>query len=715
MVSERLLRPRQILGVGCLIFSAVCAGPSASRTPDLSKLGYSLLPEPQLIELTGAEFLFAPDWELQLTGVAEDHVAVRTLRGRLAEEFGVDLPLGEGVDEKKVLQLEISPGVAAQGQKEELAQQGYVLDTASQRIVIKGNAGPGLLFGVQTFLQLLGSREEASLPSCHIEDWPDLELRVIHWCEKEHQSRFNTLKEYLDRAAEYKINAIAWHLENTFQYKRHPVISTPYAFTREEVRELEEYANERYIELIPMLDFPSHMSYVLKHPEYAHLRELPERSYSICPTNEESWKLLFDMFDELLAAFHGKYFLFSTDELFDLGKGPHCGCAAKVKSVGESGFFVELTRRAGCYLEERGKRVMFWGESPLEVADIPKLPSTLIDAVAGTPTLEREGELETEKRHGMQVLIYYSTKGGEKLLFPDYFPFSYHKIFSRNHLENMYQRISYGKVRENDVLGTFIAGWDDHGPNLEVIWLGLVTGSSYGWHAGLPTPEEIFPRFINTFYGHRSVEMDEVFRLMNDGSLFWTFSWNRKRGIELPNLPEARTLDNRPFWKARYSRQSYTKDAHLDHLSEGPFEGTLRELTREKELVLHLIELLNQNLQVVEKRRYNVEVMLAIAVSYLHNIRLFETLGQIEDILSEAHRVHGEGREAEAVSLLEKAEKMARDIAEQRETPQKGFADAWMVSRFPSEQMDIFGREEQLDLDEWADDLRNIRGRLARP
>ncbi len=715
---------RNFLGGAMAVALAPQARPAASAQ-NLWSRGYALLPAPQKVELREGEVAFGSDWGLELDpSVNGQHVAVRMLVERLQKEFGITLAAGDGGSGPKRIRLAIRPGMAAPGRKEALARQGYKLSIEPANIVITGNDSPGLLYGVSTLMQLLVSkgRTRPSLPPCAMEDWPDLELRIMHWCEKEHQSRFETLKEYLDRAVEFKINAVGWHLEDTFAYQKHPAISRPTAFTREQVRALDDYARERHIELIPIVDFPAHMSFVLRRPEFVQLREVPESSYMMCPTKPESWKLLLEMFDEVLAAFQGKYFHFSTDELFfNRYLGATCGCAEKVKRLGTSGLFVELTLRASQYLRDRGKQVMFWGERPLDPQDIPKLPNALIDGAAGWYSLDRPGELEIERKHGMRVLIYFSMKGGEKVLFPDYVPFKYHDVFSRDHLRVVREMVSFGEVRKNDVLGTFMAAWDDHGPQLEVIWLGLVAGSAYGWHAAEPDPGELLPQFARLFYGPETVDMQSVYELMNDGALFWTFSWDRRRPIDLPNLPDPVTLDNKPFWRDHYEEIAFVKDRGQAamavkferHVVNPRSTAKLRDLKTERVLSERLIALLQQNLGKVSRNRYNVDVMLALANVMRHNVRLFETLGSIEDALSEARRMQESGRYEAAVASLKTAERLAGEINADREPVYQRFAKTWEVSRFPSEQMDVFKRERDLKLAGWAERLRAIRQDFA--
>ena len=82
--------------------------------------------------------------------------------------------------------------------------------------------------------------------------------------------------------------------------------------------------------------------------------------------------------------------------------------------------------------------------------------------------------------------------------------------------------LSFSETRESgNVLGTFMAAWDDHGLNLEVIWLGLVAGSAYGWHAAKPVAAELLPRFAKLFYGAEPEKVKEMTKLFED----WRAPW----------------------------------------------------------------------------------------------------------------------------------------------------------------------------------------------
>src|SRR5207245_9261059 len=125
-----------------------------------------------------------------------------------------------------------------------------------------------------------------------------------------------------------------------FQYQHARPIVEPYALTPAELQELTDYALKYHVQLIPYLDAPAHIAFILKHPEYASLREFPESNYEACVTNPETYKLYSGMFDDLLEATRGgRYFVLSTDEPYYVGlaKNSQCNEADRAKELGSAG------------------------------------------------------------------------------------------------------------------------------------------------------------------------------------------------------------------------------------------------------------------------------------------------------------------------------------------------------------------------------------------
>ena len=174
----------------------ICAaiGTKAVVGSPLFARGYTVLPAPQNVSLSQKDVEFTRDWRLRLEpSVTPTDVAVASLKEGLAERFHLKLkPAGEDRAATRDVSLSVEPGSVVIGQAADrnraaLAEQAYRLVLTPNRVRIIGNAPLGLLYGVQTFLQLLASRDSAlKFPEGEIQDWPDLELRIIYWADAHH-------------------------------------------------------------------------------------------------------------------------------------------------------------------------------------------------------------------------------------------------------------------------------------------------------------------------------------------------------------------------------------------------------------------------------------------------------------------------------------------------------------------------------------------------
>ena len=189
-----------------------------------------------------------------------------------------------------------------------------------------------------------------------------------------------TLKRYIDWSAYFKINAIAFEMEDKYEYPIHPVIGHPNAFTKEEMNELTRYALDRFIQLIPNVQAPAHLAYVLKHKEFEHLRAEPESNYQACMCDEEAMELIFDMYQDMIDATPGvDYFLVSTDEIYYAGI---CAkCEDEYNDENRSQIWVDYLNRVNQWMNQRGRRVLAWVEYPLLPEDIHQLPDNVIDGI----------------------------------------------------------------------------------------------------------------------------------------------------------------------------------------------------------------------------------------------------------------------------------------------------------------------------------------------
>ena len=214
-----------------LISTDALPGIGATLSPLFAR-GYTLIPTPQNVVLGTKDFEFTPAWRLESgPGIKPDDTAIQSLKEGLQERFGMTLRGSR--DAAGVVHLVVAPNQVVVGgtidkDKAAVAEQAYRLELASNRVTITGNTAAGLFYGVQTFLQLLkADRGKLWLPEGTIQDWPDLQLRVIYWDDAHHLEHPDVLKTALRQAAFYKINGFSIKLEGISNISTPNRLSSP--------------------------------------------------------------------------------------------------------------------------------------------------------------------------------------------------------------------------------------------------------------------------------------------------------------------------------------------------------------------------------------------------------------------------------------------------------------------------------------------------------
>ena len=389
---------------------------SAGEVSPLGARGYTVLPYPQQVQLDEGEVEFGSGWSIEAgPGVPSDAIALSTLREQMHERFGISL---DGPSHR--IHFDMSPGSVASGaaqdhNRDAIAIQAYRLEIQPSEIRITANSGAGLLYAVETLVQLVKRQNGALwLPDARITDWPDLELRNIYWDDAHHLERMDVLKSAIREAAFFKANGFALKLEGHFEYAHAAAVIEPQALTAAQLQELTDYGRRYYVQVIPYLDAPAHLAFLLKHPEYSRFRAFSDSNYEMCTTNPAAYQLLEGMFQDLLAANQGvRYFVLSTDEPYYVGLAHNAQCeeAAPAKQLGSVGAVLnQFISRAAGYLHDRGREVIFWGEYPLKRADIAGLPPWIINGETYGPEFD-----PVYRARGIRQMIYTSVEGEEKM------------------------------------------------------------------------------------------------------------------------------------------------------------------------------------------------------------------------------------------------------------------------------------------------------------
>uniref|UniRef100_A0A8D0GJD9 Hexosaminidase D n=1 Tax=Sphenodon punctatus TaxID=8508 RepID=A0A8D0GJD9_SPHPU len=148
-------------------------------------------------------------------------------------------------------------------------------------------------------------------------------LRLVHLDLKGAPPRVSYLAQIFPLFHTLGANGLLVEYEDTFPYEGElKPLQASHAYSPSEIKEILHLAKLHKLEVIPLVQTFGHMEFVLKHEEFAHLREVATFPNALNPHREESLVLVGAMIEQV-AALHGglRWFHIGADEVYYLGEG----------------------------------------------------------------------------------------------------------------------------------------------------------------------------------------------------------------------------------------------------------------------------------------------------------------------------------------------------------------------------------------------------------
>jgi len=202
-------------------------------------------------------------------------------------------------------------------------------------------------------------------------------LRVLQVDLARQLEPLGQLRAICDFAAAHGYNALGFYLEDRVKTPAYPDSPDEESYSPEQMREIIAYADERGLEVIPVVSTLGHTERFLRHPRLRCLAEgrdgAPQRMGDgfncVCPSLEESLAFWKAYLGELAELFPSRHFHVGGDEAWNL-----CTCArcrervSQGETVGD--IYAGHVRQIHAFLGERGKQVLLWDDMLEEHADI---------------------------------------------------------------------------------------------------------------------------------------------------------------------------------------------------------------------------------------------------------------------------------------------------------------------------------------------------------
>ncbi len=368
-----------------------------------------VFPIPQEMQLTNDSFILDESIAIVVPpGTSSNDIFLaRFLVKELSDRYGIAIRIENSLQipsGKKVVVMGRfdNPLVASFCREENMmvdeknpGKEGYTLLVTPDKVLIAGSDDAGAFYGLQSLRQLIDAGNGKILQGVRIKDWPSFPFRAIRLYVPGPENIAFFKRFMRDFMSLYKFNKVIMEV-NCMRLDKHPEVNAGwiefskymqysrsnstegirgeeknsshfdagdgFIIEKNDVRDLVDYANENFLEVIPEIPSLTHGYYLLtRHPELA---EYPGDRWpdTYCPSNPASYKLMFDVYDEYIEVIRPKMVHIGHDEWW----GAPLGVCPLCKGKDFSELFAGDINIIHDYMAGKGIRIAMWGDYLLE-------------------------------------------------------------------------------------------------------------------------------------------------------------------------------------------------------------------------------------------------------------------------------------------------------------------------------------------------------------
>ncbi|MCE5325436.1 MAG: beta-N-acetylhexosaminidase [Planctomycetaceae bacterium] len=284
----------------------------------------------------------------------------KVLAGEIWQLAGLRLATAEGAPREGDIALSIDASMGAE------AYELSVGKTAS----VRGGTYAAAAMGTATLLQAMTipSGGVAALPHMQVNDRPLAPYRGLMVDVARQRHSVETLKQLVVLCRWYKINTLQLHLTDdqsfTFPSRSMPGLATPgRQFTLDELTDLETYARDRGVAILPELDMPGHATAAVKGAPERLACDPPGRG-TICAGNEDTYRALDTLVGEMCDVFKtSAYFHIGADEVSTAAWSRCRNCRAYMARNGLDGtkeLYRHFIVRMNEIVKRHGRKMIVW-------------------------------------------------------------------------------------------------------------------------------------------------------------------------------------------------------------------------------------------------------------------------------------------------------------------------------------------------------------------
>lgn len=346
-----------------------------------------------------------------------------------------------------------------------LGMEGYELEVRKDGIFVNAKTDIGIFYAKNTLKQLYHKGE---IPFVKIKDKPKFSHRGIMLDVSRHFFTKEEIKSILDIMSFYKLNTFHWHLTDDggwrIEIDSYPKLTEQASYrtawewkqwwreggkfvsendenkhggfyTKDDIREIIDYASKRNITIIPEIEFPGHSREVfVAYPELCCSKE-PYRQNTFCVGNEKTYEFMENVLNEIMDLFPSKYIHIGGDET-NTRYWQDCPlCKNLMKKEGLDNvhsLHKYIIDRAENIINKRGRRMIGWDEIANDNLDKSSVIMSWRGEKAGLKAAENGYDVILSPLHYLYLDYFQASPSKEPLAHDGYTPIK--KVFTYNPL-----------------------------------------------------------------------------------------------------------------------------------------------------------------------------------------------------------------------------------------------------------------------------------------
>jgi len=339
------------------------------ETDGAAQTAIAIIPEPVSLMKKSGNFILPENVTIQTTKGADLKESVEFLSEKITTATGKFVNTVASASNPTIKMVLNTQNDA------QLGLEGYKLNVNPTQIIITANKPAGIFYGVQSLLQLFPAEIESKevvaniewkSPCVDIVDYPKLGWRGLMFDVARHFFTKQEVKQFIDDMVRYKFNLLHLHLTDdegwrieikglpkltevgawsvkkvgTFGDFTPPTADEPRTYggfyTQEDIKELVQYAQERFVNIMPEIDVPGHsLAVISSYPELSCTADavnykvrsgekimdwsrgappLALVDNTLCPANEKVYAFLDTVITQVAKLFPFEYIHMGGDE-----------------------------------------------------------------------------------------------------------------------------------------------------------------------------------------------------------------------------------------------------------------------------------------------------------------------------------------------------------------------------------------------------------------